>query len=85
MAENWGPIFLKVHDNQSLLIDSLFFTCSNVEPYDKGFHVFLQFFYKFDILKDFAIIAWFDEAAKKQIDSPLLKRVIIKLFSVKIL
>jgi hypothetical protein len=59
LTEEWGQVLLKVHqEDQPGLMDSLFFACSNLEDYQKAFHLFLQFFYHFDILDKEEIIAW---------------------------
>lgn len=45
-AKNWGPIILKIHESQSLLLDSLYYSCENIQAYNKAFHVFIQYLYK---------------------------------------
>lgn len=77
-------IVLKIHENQNLLMDSLFYSCINIPEYEKAFHIFLQCFYKFEWLKDFTIQSWYSEAIKKYPESPALQKVLLPLFSAKI-
>lgn len=64
-AKNWGEILLKIHENQKLLIDSLYYSCKYISKYEFAFHAFLQYFFKFEWIKDFAIIEWYDQISQK--------------------
>ena len=59
LTKDWGQILLKVHhQDQQELMDSLFFACTKVEDYLKAFHLFLQYFYHYDLLEKEDIILW---------------------------
>ena len=64
-AKDWGKLIQKIHENQNLVMDSLYYSCTNLPQYEKVFHIFLQYFYKFDWLSDFSILSWYGEACKK--------------------
>lgn len=53
-------------------MDSLLFSCSNIEDYSKAFHLFMQYFYHFDVLTKQKIIEW---AKSTNNESPTLKLV----------
>lgn len=39
-------------------MDSLLYSCCNIEDYSKAFHLFLQYFYHLDVLTKPKIIEW---------------------------
>lgn len=56
-------------------MDSLYYSCVNIPAYEKAFHIFLQFFFKHELLKDFMIQSWYKAAIEKEPDSPALQKV----------